>query len=240
MKDGAVEAVARTTFSMSEGEFISLVGPSGCGKSTLLRMIAGLTPPSAGEIRVAGDVVREPRPDVGVVFQQPVLLPWLTVIDNIMLPVKLGRQKQAPFRARAEQLLELVGLGGFGDRLPWQLSGGMQQRASICRALILEPKVLLMDEPFGALDALTREEMGFELLRIWSEVGATVLFITHSISESVLLSDRVFVMSRRPGRIIKEVSVELPRPRDAETFRAAHFTDLAADLRGSIEHASAR
>ena len=157
-----------------------------------------------------------------------------------MLPVKLGRLKQRLYRARADHLLALVGLGGFGDRLPWQLSGGMQQRASICRALILEPTVLLMDEPFGALDALTREEMGFELLRIWSEVGATVLFITHSISESVLLSDRVFVMSRRPGRIIKEVSVDLPRPRDAESFRAAEFTDLTAELRGSIEHASAR
>lgn len=225
---------------MGEGEFISLVGPSGCGKSTLLRMIAGLTQPSSGEIRVAGEIVREPRADVGIVFQQAVLLPWLTVIDNIMLPVKLGREKQAPYRVRAEQLLELVGLGGFGDRLPWQLSGGMQQRASICRALILEPKVLLMDEPFGALDALTREDMGFELLRIWSEVGATVLFITHSISESVLLSDRVFVMSRRPGRIIKEVDVDLPRPRDLETFRAPGFTDLTAELRGSIEHTAIR
>ncbi len=223
---------------MSEGEFISLVGPSGCGKSTLLRMLAGLIPPSDGEIRVAGEPVREPRPDVGIVFQQPVLLPWLTVIDNILLPVKISRQKDRTYRERAEQLLALVGLEGFGDRLPWQLSGGMQQRAAICRALILEPRVLLMDEPFGALDALTREEMGFELLRIWSEVGATVLFITHSISESVLLSDRVFVMSRRPGRIIKQVDVGIARPRGVDSFRDPEFTELAAELRGSIEGAA--
>jgi NitT/TauT family transport system ATP-binding protein len=238
VRDGSVEAVARTSFAMSEGEFVSLVGPSGCGKSTLLRMLAGLVPVSEGEIRVSGELVRGPRPDVGIVFQQPVLLPWLTVIDNIMLPVKLGREKPAPYRERAEELLELVGLGGFGGRLPWQLSGGMQQRAAICRALILEPKVLLMDEPFGALDALTREEMGFELLRIWSKVGATVFFITHSISESVLLSDRVFVMSRRPGRIMRKFDVELARPRSADSFRDPRFTDLTAEVRSTIEVAA--
>jgi NitT/TauT family transport system ATP-binding protein len=224
---------------MSEGDFISLVGPSGCGKSTLLRMLAGLVPLSEGEVLVAGEPVRSPRPDVGIVFQQPVLLPWLTVIDNVLLPVKLGREKAKRYRDRAEQLLQLVGLEGFGGRLPWQLSGGMQQRAAICRALILEPKVLLMDEPFGALDALTREEMGFELLRIWSEVGATVFFITHSISEAVLLSDRVFVMSRRPGRIIKTLDVELARPRSPESFRHPQFTELTAEVRQTIEVAAA-
>lgn len=203
-------------------------------------MIAGLVAPSEGEILVSGERVTEPRADVGIVFQQPVLLPWLSVIDNVMLPVKLGRANRRQYRERAEQLLQLVGLGGFGARLPWQLSGGMQQRAAICRALILEPRVLLMDEPFGALDALTREEMGFELLRIWSEVGATVFFITHSISEAVLLSDRVFVMSRRPGRIINEVSVEMARPRDLDSFRDARFTDLTAELRRTIEHAASR
>ena len=225
---------------MREGEFVSLVGPSGCGKSTLLRMLAGLIPPSNGMVRIAGQPVREPRPDVGIVFQQAVLLPWLTVIDNVMLPVKLGRENQRRYRERAEELLRLVGLEGFGDRLPWQLSGGMQQRAAICRALILEPKVLLMDEPFGALDALTREEMGFELLRIWAEVGATVFFITHSISEAVLLSDRVFVMSRRPGRIVKSLDVDLARPRGLESFSEPRFAAMAAELRGTIEHATGR
>ncbi len=239
MQDGSVEAVARTSFTIGEGEFVSLVGPSGCGKSTLLRMLAGLVPLSEGEVFVAGEPVMDPRPDVGIVFQQPVLLPWLSVIDNIMLPVKLGREKERHYRDRANELLRLVGLEGFADRLPWQLSGGMQQRAAICRALILEPKVLLMDEPFGALDALTREEMGFELLRIWSQVGATVFFITHSISESVLLSDRVFVMSRRPGRIMRMFDVELDRPRSHETFRAPQFTELTAEVRGTIEVAAA-
>jgi NitT/TauT family transport system ATP-binding protein len=203
-------------------------------------MLAGLVAPSEGEILVSGERVTAPRADVGIVFQQPVLLPWLSVHDNVMLPVKLGRANQRQFRERTEQLLQLVGLGGFGDRLPWQLSGGMQQRAAICRALILEPRVLLMDEPFGALDALTREEMGFELLRIWSEVGATVFFITHSISEAVLLSDRVFVMSRRPGRIVKEVEVGIARPRDLDSFRDARFTDLTAELRSTIESAASR
>jgi NitT/TauT family transport system ATP-binding protein len=236
--DGVVEALAPTSFGLSEGEFVSLVGPSGCGKSTLLRILAGLIPASRGMVRVAGEQVRAPRPDVGIVFQQPVLLPWLSVISNIMLPVKVARRRQRLYRDRAEQLLRLVGLEGFGQRLPAQLSGGMQQRAAICRALILEPKVLLMDEPFGALDALTREEMGFELLRIWSEVGATVLFITHSISEAVLLSDRVLVMSRRPGRIIKTLDIALGRPRGVDTFVDPRFTALTGELRNTFENAA--
>jgi NitT/TauT family transport system ATP-binding protein len=237
--DGVVDAVAPTSFSLGQGEFVSLVGPSGCGKSTLLRILAGLVPATSGSVRVDGERVVAPRPDVGIVFQQPVLLPWLSVIDNVMLPVKVARRRQGPYRDRAQQLLRLVGLEGFGERLPSQLSGGMQQRAAICRALILEPSVLLMDEPFGALDALTREEMGFELLRIWSQVGATVLFITHSISEAVLLSDQVLVMSRRPGRIVRTLDVELNRPRDVGSFVDPQFTQLTSELRNTFEHAAA-
>jgi NitT/TauT family transport system ATP-binding protein len=236
--DGAVEALAPTSFTLGQGEFVSLVGPSGCGKSTLLRILAGLVPPSRGMVRVAGEHVVAPRSDVGIVFQQPVLLPWLSVIDNVMLPVKVARQPSRQYRERAEQLLRLVGLEGFAERFPWQLSGGMQQRAAICRALILEPKVLLMDEPFGALDALTREEMGFELLRIWSGVGATVLFITHSIPEAVLLSDRVLVMSRRPGHIIKTLDIGLPRPRNVNAFTDPRFTALTGELRSTFEYAA--
>ena len=233
--DGDVQALESVSLGIEQQEFVSLVGPSGCGKSTLLRIIAGLIAPTAGEVRVAGERIRAPRPDVGVVFQSPVLLPWRSVIENVMLPVDVAGKKRATYRERAEQLLELVGLEGFGRMLPWQLSGGMQQRASICRALILEPRILLMDEPFGALDAMTRDEMGVELLRIWSSVGATVLFITHSIPEAVFLSDRVAVMSSRPGRIQEELQIGIPRPRGLDTYRDAQFMETTERIRTLIE-----
>jgi NitT/TauT family transport system ATP-binding protein len=186
---------------------------------------------------VSGEPVVAPRSDVGIVFQNPVLLPWRSIIDNILLPVDVAQKPRQTYRRRALDLLKLVGLEGFGDRFPWQLSGGMQQRAAICRALIMEPRLLLMDEPFGALDAITREEMGVELLRIWSEIRPTVIFITHSIPEAVFLSDRVFVMSQRPGRIQHQVAVDLPRPRDLDLLREQHFVDLAAQIRSHIEAA---
>ena len=238
--DADISALASASLEIAEGEFVSLVGPSGCGKSTLLRILAGLIRPTRGEVRVGGEPVTEPRPDVSVVFQSSVMLPWRSIMDNIMLPVDVAGKRRANYRQRALSLLELVGLEGFADRNPWELSGGMQQRASICRALIMEPRILLMDEPFGALDAITREEMGVELLRIWSEVGATVLFITHSIPEAVFLSDRVVVMSARPGRIQQEIPVALPRPRTIDVFRDAEFVELAGQIRGLVEAAHVR
>ncbi len=237
VEDGEIEALASVTLTMERGDFVSLLGPSGCGKSTLLRILGGLIPATAGRVSIGGEPVVAPREDVGIVFQSPVLLPWRTVVDNVMLPVDVAGKSRQAYRAAAEHLLELVGLKGFGDRLPWQLSGGMQQRAAICRALILQPRILLMDEPFGALDAITREEMGVELLRIWSEVGATVLFITHSIPEAVFLSDRVAVMTRRPGRIQEIVPIPLERPRSWETFGDARFTATTTRIRQLVEAA---
>jgi len=180
-------------------------------------------------------MVAVPRDDVGIVFQRPFLLPWRRVMDNILLPVDVASVGRGRYQARAEQLVELVGLQGFADRFPSQLSGGMQQRVAICRALILAPTILLMDEPFGALDAITREQMGVELLRIWAEVGATVLFITHSIPEAVFLSDRVAVMSSRPGHILEIVGVDLARPRSLATLESAAFGRLSGHIRGLVE-----
>jgi len=234
---GEIQALLSVSLSIKQGEFVSLVGPSGCGKSTLLRILAGLISPTEGEVRVAGKPVRAPRSDVGIVFQNAVLLPWRTVIDNIMLPLDVAGERRKAYRTRVDQLLRLAGLSGFGDRLPWQLSGGMQQRVAICRALVRAPKILLMDEPFGSLDAITREGMGIELLRIWSEVGATVLFITHGIAEAVFLSDRVAVMTRRPGRIEEMLEIGLPRPRGLEIFQHARFTEAAGHIRAAIEGA---
>ncbi|MQA81597.1 MAG: ATP-binding cassette domain-containing protein [Streptosporangiales bacterium] len=221
--------------SIRAGEFLSLIGPSGCGKSTLLRIIAGLIPPSIGSVTVDGVPVEEPRDDVGIVYQAPVLLPWRTVLDNVLLPLQVARIRVRQEHVdRAKELLTVAGLDGFFDRRPSELSGGMQQRVAICRALIREPRVLLMDEPFGALDAITREQMGAELLRIWQEVGTTVVFITHSIQEAVFLSDRVAVMTARPGRLALLVDIDLPRPRDAETYELPVFAEWSAQLRQAI------
>jgi NitT/TauT family transport system ATP-binding protein len=238
--DADIPALASATLQIADGEFVSLVGPSGCGKSTLLRILGGLIPPSTGQVRIAGQPVTEPRADVSIVFQSSVMLPWRNIIDNVMLPVDVAGKRRSAYRDRALALLELVGLGGFADRNPWQLSGGMQQRAAICRALMLEPRILLMDEPFGALDAITRDEMGVELLRIWAEVGATVLFITHSIPEAVFLSDRVLVMSARPGRIEQELTVGLPRPRSLDAFADPAFIELTTRIRSLVEAAHGR
>ncbi|HYX03775.1 MAG TPA: ABC transporter ATP-binding protein [Reyranella sp.] len=233
---GPVEALADISLGVGAGEFVSLVGPSGCGKSTLLRIVAGLRPATAGTVTVAGRVVCEPIADVGMVFQAPVLLKWRSILQNVLLPAELAGQSAAQLRGRAEQLLDMAGLRGFGDKLPRELSGGMQQRAALCRALLLDPPLLLMDEPFGALDAMTRDEMALELLRIWGErdlareARKTVLFVTHSIAEAVFLSDRVVVMSPRPGRIAADLAIDLPRPRSVELRASEAFGRLSLEI----------
>ena len=210
-------------FAVAEGEFVAVVGPSGCGKTTLLKILAGLAPPSGGEARLNGTPIAGPRRDIGVVFQSPVLFPWRTVLDNVLLPADVQRLARERAERVARELLALVGLGGFEGRYPWELSGGMQQRVAIVRALIHDPALLLMDEPFGALDAMTREQMNLELQRIWLERRKTVVFITHSIPEAVFLADRVLVMTARPGRIAEAVTVSLPRPRGLDVMTTAAF-----------------
>ena len=213
-REGApIEALRDLNLDIADREFVTIVGPSGCGKSTLLKMIVGLLPPSSGSIYFDGVRVDGPRVDVGMVFQEPVLLIWRDVKDNVLFPIEILRREGKDYEAEAYRLLELVGLTGFERKMTYELSGGMQQRVAICRALIHDPAVLVMDEPFGALDAMTREEMGAELLRIWQDRQKTVIFVTHSIREAVWLADRVVVMTPRPGRIAQVIKVRLPRPR---------------------------
>ncbi|WP_407657835.1 ABC transporter ATP-binding protein [Marinobacter bohaiensis] len=228
-------AVRDINLEIHRHEFVAVVGPSGCGKSTLLRMVSGLLIPSDGEVSVFGKTVNGPRDDVGIVFQKPTLLPWLTVRKNILFPLKhkYGSYSRIDEK-RAEELLAIAGLEAFADKMPDELSGGMQQRVGIVRALLLNPDILLMDEPFSALDAMTREQIGFDLLKIWSEQPKTVLFITHSISEAVLLADRVLVMSKRPGSVLDLIDVDLPRPRSADTIREPRFSDLTDRIRKHI------
>jgi NitT/TauT family transport system ATP-binding protein len=233
---GPVEALAGISLSVGAGEFVSLVGPSGCGKSTLLRIVAGLRPATEGAVRVGGNIVRAPIADVGMVFQAPILLKWRSIMQNVLLPAELAGEDVRALRKRAAQLLDMAGLAGFGNKLPRELSGGMQQRAALCRALLLDPPLLLMDEPFGALDAMTRDDMALELLRIWGErdlarqARKTVLFVTHSISEAVFLSDRVVVMSPRPGRVVLDLRIDLPRPRTVELRASEAFGRLSLDI----------
>jgi len=222
-REGSICALQQISFSVSQGEFVAFVGPSGCGKSTLLKILAGLLPSSQGEACLWGIPITGPRHDIGVVFQSPVLLPWRTVLENVLLPIDVQRQSRDRYVKEASELLSLVGLEGFENRYPWELSGGMQQRVAITRALMHDPAMLLMDEPFGALDAMTREQMNLELQRIWLERKNTVLFITHSIPEAVFLADRVFVMAPRPGRIIETLKVNLPRPRGLDAMSSPEF-----------------
>jgi NitT/TauT family transport system ATP-binding protein len=229
-----VAAVADVTLDVGENEFVTLVGPSGCGKSTLLKLVAGLIPVSRGAVRVRDTVVREPFPDVGIVFQHPVLLPWRTVLDNVLFSVEMLGLDPAQHTKQALDLLALSGLGGFERRYPRELSGGMQQRVAICRALLPDPSLLLMDEPFGALDAMTREEMGFELLRIWEERRKTILFVTHSIPEAILLADKVVAMTPRPGRIARVLAIDLPRPRTVELEFDPRFKEYSDAVRELI------
>ncbi|HUF42686.1 MAG TPA: ABC transporter ATP-binding protein [Verrucomicrobiae bacterium] len=233
-----VTALDRISFEVDSGNFVSIVGPSGCGKSTLLKIISGLLPPSSGNIVVNGKRIDQPLENVGMVFQAPVLLKWRSVLGNILLPVEFARLDPARYQETARALIKLVGLAGFEDMFPHQLSGGMQQRASLCRALVTDPQLLLMDEPFGALDAMTRDELDLELLRIWEERKKTVLFVTHSIQEAVFLSDKVFVMSARPGRLLEKIEIELPRPRTMEMMSDARFGNYTLKIRALLAAAS--
>jgi NitT/TauT family transport system ATP-binding protein len=233
---GGVTALQGIELEVGRGEFVSLIGPSGCGKSTLLRVIGDLVEPTVGEILVNGKSAHRARldRDYGIVFQAAVLYDWRTVARNISLPLELGGWERARRNGRVHEMVKLVELEGFEKHYPWQLSGGMQQRVSIARALSFSPALLLMDEPFGALDEMTRERMNLELLRIWAETGSTVIFVTHSISEAVFLSTRVVVMSARPGRITAVVPIELEQPRTAETREEPRFFELVTEVREAL------
>jgi NitT/TauT family transport system ATP-binding protein len=228
--DGEVEALRAVSLGVGEGEFVSVLGPSGCGKSTLMLLVAGLEPASSGAIHIAGRKVDRPYTDLGIVFQDHALLDWRSVMGNVMLQIEMRKLPPERFRARATELIARVGLDGFADKYPFELSGGMRQRAAICRALVHDPPVLFFDEPFGALDALTREQMRIDLEKLWLERRQTVLFITHSIQEAVLLSDRVVVMTPRPGRVDRIVTVDLPRPRDQTVQRSPEFARYCEEI----------
>ena len=234
----AVEAI---DLKVKQGEFIAIVGPSGCGKSTFMKLTTGLKRPSMGKILIDQQPVTGPLKISGMAFQAPSLLPWRTTVDNVLLPLEIVEPYRSNFKAkrreyeeRARKLLQKVGLGGYEDKFPWQLSGGMQQRASICRALIHEPKMLLLDEPFGALDAFTREELWCILRDLWTEQRFNVILVTHDLRESVFLADTVYVMSKSPGRFVVRKEIDLPRPRDLEVTYSAEFTDIVHELRGHI------
>lgn len=231
-----IEAIHEVKMDVAEGEFISILGPSGCGKSTLLMIVGGLLPLTSGTVSVGGEDVSKPRRDTGVVFQAPVLMPWRTILKNVLFPIESLGLREEDYIDRAYELLEMTGLSNFSQNVPSELSGGMQQRVAICRALIHNPNLLLMDEPFSALDAMTRDLMNQELLRIWEEYKKTVLFVTHSIREAVFLSDRVFVMSPRPAVISEIVTIDLPRPRELAIEETPEFNQYVAHLRGLIEH----
>jgi NitT/TauT family transport system ATP-binding protein len=237
-KSEPTHALADIDFRVRRGEFISVVGPSGCGKTTLLKILAGLISRTEGGVSIAGHDVTKPLPEVGMVFQAATLLPWRTILENVMVPAEIQKLDRAKHRAKAMELIEMVGLLGFEDKYPYELSGGMQQRAGICRALVHDPAVLLMDEPFGALDAMTREYMNVELLRIWQEKAATIVLVTHSISEAVFLSDRVIVMSPRPGRITEIVDIDLGRPRDLSVMNSDRAGVYVSRIRHHFNAAS--
>ena len=231
-QDGVpIEALTSVSLALADGEFVSVVGPSGCGKSTLMKIVAGIIPATSGDIVYKGQKVQRAQRGMGVVFQSPVLLPWLNVLENTLVPSRVLGAKRAASEARARELLATVGLTGFEGKYPGELSGGMQQRVGIVRSLVHDPSLLLMDEPFGALDALTRERMSLELQRLWLSNRKTVFFITHSIPEAVFLSDRVLVMSARPGRIEAEFAIPFPRPRIFDLTGTAEFGRLATDIR---------
>jgi NitT/TauT family transport system ATP-binding protein len=234
--EGSVTALEAIDLGVAAGEFVSLIGPSGCGKSTLLRLVGDLTPPSSGEVVVNGKPARQARldRDYGMVFQAPVLMDWRTIAKNIELPLEIMGYDKAERARRASELLRMVELEGFESKHPWQLSGGMQQRVAIARALAFDPKILLMDEPFGALDEMTRERLNLEVMRIWRETGTTILFVTHSIPEAVFLSTRVVVMSPRPGRISRIVDIDLPQPRTVLTRETARYFELVTVVREAL------
>ena len=237
----AVKAIEDVTLSVREGEFFAVVGPSGCGKSSLMKLISGLHPPAAGSLTVEGKPVTAPLKSVGMAFQNANLLPWRTAVQNVLLPLEIVqphrrrlRTDRAIYLERARKLLESVGLTGFTEKFPWQLSGGMQQRTSICRALIHEPEILMLDEPFGALDAFTREELWCALRDLQAERKVTVMLVTHDLREAVFLADTVYVMSSRPGRIVKRCEVPIARPRDLDVTYTQEFQDIVHELRALI------
>lgn len=232
--NGHVEALDDISFEIAPGEFVCIVGPSGSGKSTLLRIMAGLVEPQQGSVWLDGQRVTAPGRSIGLVFQKANLMPWRTVYDNIALPLELEGRSRAEIAAQVQPLIEMVGLAGFTDSYPRGLSGGMEQRVAIARALIHRPAILLLDEPFGSLDALTRERMALELTRIWTTQKTTVVMITHSIQEAVFLADRVFVFTERPGHVAREVAVTLPRPRDLNLLQSEAFADIAGQVRQAI------
>ncbi len=232
---GDVAALAGIDFSISAGEFVSLVGPSGCGKSTLLRMIAGLDSPTSGRILLNDEQIRKPARGIGLVFQRDVLLDWRSAVDNVLLPFEMRGADPEPHRQAARALLANYGLDRFQDRYPWELSGGMRQRVAICRAVIDEPRLLLMDEPFAALDAFTRDDLNLELQRLWLEHQATAVFVTHSIPEAAFLGSRVVVMGRSPGRVVDIFEVNLPRPRTLASRETPEFIGLCSRIRQSFE-----
>jgi NitT/TauT family transport system ATP-binding protein len=241
---GTQLAVDDLTLAIGKGEFAAVVGPSGCGKSTLMKLATGLQFPQNGVVTVAGEVVERPVKIAGMAFQAPTLLPWRTTLDNVLLPLEIVephrsriRRDRAAYRERAEALLAQVGLPGAGDKYPWELSGGMQMRASLCRALVHEPQLLMLDEPFGALDAFTREELWCVIRDIHAASGVTIILVTHDLREAVFLADRIFVMSARPGHILVERRIDFPRPRDLELTYAAPFQDMVHELRGHIVEA---
>ncbi|MER7664514.1 ABC transporter ATP-binding protein [Streptomyces sp. NPDC096193] len=239
-KNRDVTALEGVSLDVAPGEFAAIVGPSGCGKSTLLKLVAGLLKPSGGDVRLGGEQVRGPRHDIGYVFQRAALLEWRSARRNILLQAEMRRMPGATARRRVDDLIAMTGLGGFEDAYPHELSGGMQQRVALCRALLHEPPVLLMDEPFGALDALTREQMNVELNRIWRETGTTVLLVTHSISEACYLADRVVVMSPRPGTITEIIEVGLPAERNyTDTMGRPEFREATSHIRHLLGAASA-
>jgi len=247
MRYGGAEgtlAVSGLTLRVDKGEFAAVVGPSGCGKSTLMKLVTGLHIPQAGDVIVAGRQVTEPVSIVGMAFQNPTMLPWRTTLENILLPLEIVERHRHRLRAhkkeyieKAENLLEIVGLKGFGSKFPWQLSGGMQQRANLCRALIHEPELLMLDEPFGALDAFTREELWCVIRDLHAAQGVTIILVTHDLREATFLADKIFVMSSRPGRVLAEHKVPFARPRDLELMYETPFNDMVHALHGEIANA---
>jgi NitT/TauT family transport system ATP-binding protein len=230
----SVTALQDVSLELVEGEFVALLGPSGCGKSTLLNVLGGLLEPTEGLVTLRGEPITEPSRSVGMMFQTPVLFPWRTTLENILLPAEIFGLSKASLRDRAIELLGTVGLGEFTGAYPWQLSGGMGQRAALARVLLYDPTILLLDEPFGALDEFTREAMDLLLLRVWSETRQTAVFVTHNINEAIFVADRVAVMTNRPGRLVKVIDVPLPRPRERAVMQTPEFTNLAFEVRALL------